>query len=172
MTIADCEFLAMRVAAARSLPVASKCHGAKGNDARVLGFFGLGVCAALAGCGTPSAAPEAIAPEAGRALVVGWGNTAGEAARLILKSLQGTVVSTLHVSRVNEQAISYGQNVARVAPGEYDLTIACGVYVGDRFFLSDSVIHADLRGNHVYRLRAQPEARKCYPYLEDTTGKK
>ena len=171
MTIGNCEFLAGRARAVQSLPVAPARYGAKGYDARVIDFFCLALCAALAGCGKAPATLEAIAPEAGRAVVVGWGNTAGEAARLIFKSLQGTVVSTLHVSRVNEQAISYGQNVARVAPGEYDLTIACGIYIGDRFFLSDSVIHADLSGNHVYRLRAQPQARKCYPYLEDTTGK-
>ena len=59
----------------------------------------------------------------------------------------------------------------RVAPGEYDLTIACGIYIADRYFPSDSVIRADLKGNHVYLLRAEPQARKCYPYLEDTTGK-
>ena len=140
-------------------------------DSRIIDVFGLALCVALAGCGTAPATPERIAPEAGRAVVVGWGNTAGEAARLIFKSMQGTVVSTLHVSKVNEQAISYGQNVARMAPGEYDLTIVCGIYIGDRYFPSASVIRADLSGNHVYRLRAQPQARKCYPYLEDTTGK-
>jgi hypothetical protein len=137
----------------------------------VISVLSLALCAALAGCGTAPATPERVAPEPGRAVVVGWGNTAGEAAKLIFKSIQGTVVSTLHVSKVNGQAISYGQNVARVAPGEYDLTIACGIYVADRYFPSDSVIRADLKGNHVYRLRAEPQARKCYPYLEDITGK-
>lgn len=112
-----------------------------------------------------------MTPEADRALVVGWGNTAGEAARLVFKSPQGTLVSNLHVAKVNEQKISYGQNIARVTPGEYDLTIACGIYIDQRFFASDSVIHANLVAGRVYRLRAQPEARKCYPYLEEGAGK-
>src|SRR5437762_470407 len=153
----------------QSLPRARARNGAHGYG--VINVLSLALCTALAGCGTAPATPERVPPEPGRAVVVGWGNTAGEAARLIFKSIQGTVISTLHVSKVNGQAISYGQNVARVAPGEYDLTIACGIYVGDRYFPSDSLIRADLSGNHVYRLRAQPQARKCYPYLEDTTGK-
>jgi hypothetical protein len=135
--------------------------------------FALRTClfAGLAGCAVAPAPPPPVAAEAGRAVVVGWGNTAGEAARLIVQSMRGTVVSNLHVSKVNELKIPFGDDVARVIPGEYDLTIKCGIYVNERFFESDSVIRANLSGGHVYRLRAQPQARKCYPYLEDVTGK-
>ena len=153
----------------QSLPLARARNGAHGHGG--ISVLSLALFTALAGCGTAPATPERVPPEPGRAVVVGWGNTAGEAAKLIFKSIRGTVISTLHVSKVNAQAISYCQNVARVTPGEYDLTIACGIYVGDRYFPSDSVIHADLKGNHVYLLRAEPQARKCYPYLEDTTGR-
>lgn len=130
-------------------------------------------CMVLAGCATPPAQMEiaSVTPEADRALVVGWGNTAGEAARLIFKSAQGTLVSNLHVAKVNAQQISYGQNIVRVTPGEYDLMIACGIYIDERFFGSASVIHANLTAGRVYRLRARPEARKCYPYLEESAGK-
>lgn len=138
---------------------------------RAANAFFFGLCAALAGCATAPAGP-AVTPEAGVAIVVGWGNTAGEAAKLVLQPLQDTLVSTLHVSKVNQQKIAFGQNIARVPPGKYELTIACGIYVRDRFFPSDSVIHAELVANQVYRLRAQPQARKCYPYLENATVKK
>ena len=170
VTIRNDESPAVRTRAdVKSLPPARARKGIYGCG--VIGVVSLALCAAQTGCGTAPATSEHVAPEAGRAVVVGWGNTAGEAAKLIFRSIQGTVISTLHVSKVNGQGISYGQNAARVAPGEYDLTIACGIYVGDRYFPSDSVIHADLSANHIYRLRAQPQARKCYPYLEDTTGK-
>ena len=152
---------------------------AKSKFSRVCEMFSRhsGVCAyfcvVLAGCATPSAQVEiaSVTPEADRALVVGWGNTAGEAARLIFKPALGTLVSDLYVAKVNEQKISYGQNIARVTPGEYDLTITCGIYIDQRFFGSASVVHANLIAGRVYRLRAQPEARKCYPYLEEVTGK-
>ena len=131
------------------------------------------LCTALAGCAAAPANPDAVAitPEAGRILVVGWGHTAGENARAALTPAQGTRVSSLYVSGANEQKIS-GENVARLAPGEYDLTVSCGLYIDYRLFSSDTVIHAELSGNRVYRLRAQPQGRKCHPYLEDVTGKK
>jgi hypothetical protein len=170
MTIGNDESPAVRARrGAQSLRIAQARNGAHGHG--VISILSLALFTALAGCGTAPATPERVPPEPGRAVVVGWGNTAGEAAKLIFKSIRGTVISTLHVSKVNGQAISYGQNVARVAPGEYDLTIACGIYIGDRYFPSDSVIRADLKDNHVYLLRAEPQARKCYPYLEDTAGK-
>jgi hypothetical protein len=131
------------------------------------------LCAALAGCAGVPAGPEAttIAPEPGRALVVGWGNTAGESAKAAFTPVQGTRVSSLYVSKANEQKISFGENIARLAPGEYDLTISCGLYINLQFFPGDTVIHADLGGNQVYRLRAEPVGRRCYPSLEDITGK-
>lgn len=127
-------------------------------------------CAILTGCASPVGGTR-VDPESGRALVVGWGNTASEAANLIYKPALGMFVSNLNVAKVNAGPIPYGQNIARVAPGEHDLTISCGIYIDDRFFGSASVLHANLIAGHVYRLRAQPEARKCYPYLEDITGR-
>ena len=114
--------------------------------------------AVLAGCGTTrvTTGDVSVTPEPDRALVVGFGNTAGEAAMLVFKKSQGTLVSNLNVALVNGQKIPYGQNIGRVTPGEYDLTIFCGIYIDDRFFDSSSVIHANLAAGRIYRLRSHP----------------
>lgn len=129
--------------------------------------------AALAGCAAVPAEPDAItaAAEPGRAVIIGWGNTAGENARAALTPAQGTRVSSLFVSRANTQKISSGENIARVPPGEYELTISCGLYIDYRLFSNESVVHATLNANRVYRLRAAPQGRTCQPFLEDVTGK-
>lgn len=130
-------------------------------------------CVALAGCAAVPVDPGAItaAPEAGRAVIIGWGNTAAENARAALTPEKGTRVSSLFVSRANTQKISSGENIARVPPGAYELTISCGLYIDYRVFSNESVVHATLNANRVYRLRAAPQGRTCQPFLEDVTGK-
>ena len=123
----------------------------------------------LSGCaatGTGNQAP-AVNAEAGRALVVGWGGTVGENARAALTPQQGVHISSLFVAKANAQKMPFGQNIARLQPGKYDLTIACGLYIDYRYFPHDTVVEADLRDGHVYRLRAQPQGRKCLPVLDD-----
>ncbi len=130
-------------------------------------------CIALAGCAPVPLNPDTIAaaPEPGRAAVIGWGNTATEHAREALTPEQGSRVTRLFVAWVNDRKISFGENIARVPPGEYDLTIACGIYVSYRFFTDEKLIHATLNANRVYRLRANLDGRRCAPFLEDVTGK-
>ncbi len=129
------------------------------------------VIATVAGCAGAPANPDAVMvrPEPGRALVVGWGNTVAENTRAALTPTQGTRVSALYVSRANEKKIPFGENIARLAPGEYDLTVACVLYVGYRDFRDDKVIRASLGSERVYRLRSEPEGRRCQPYLEEAT---
>jgi hypothetical protein len=112
-----------------------------------------------------------VAPEPGRAVVIGWGNTAGEKARAALTYAPGTRVTSLVVSKANATKSGFGENIARLLPGEYDLTISCELYLGYRNFADDAVVHATLRADRVYRLRAAPEGRRCQPFLEDITGK-
>ena len=133
----------------------------------------LGACIVLAGCAAATANPDAVtaAPEAGRAVIIGWGATAAENARAALAPVQGTRVSMLVVSKANDHKISFGENVARLTPGEYALTISCGLYIGYRYFPHDTVVHAALNAGSVYRLRAAPEGRKCQPSLENVTGR-
>ena len=130
------------------------------------------LCAILAGCATAPAAPEptVVAPEPGRAVVIGWGNSAGEQARAALTPSPGTRVSSLYVAKANEQKSGLGENIARLPAGEFDLTITCGLYVDYRYFPHDSVVHATLQAGRVYRLRAVPQGRRCQPFLEDVTG--
>jgi hypothetical protein len=129
--------------------------------------------AALAGCAPVPVAPDAItaAPEAGRAVIIGWGNTADENARAALTPEQGSRVARLFVSHVDQQKLPFGENIARVPPGEHDLTILCGIYVYYRYFTYEKVVHASLNANRVYRLRSDLEGRRCEPFLEDVTGK-
>ena len=138
-----------------------------------LAWLGAVACVALAGCAAPPANPEAqsVAPEPEHALVIGWGNTALEKARAALITTQGARVSSLFVARVNEQKGKFGENIARLAPGDYALTIACELYVDYRIFPQDTVIKTSLRAGRVYRLRAEPEGRRCQPALEDVTDK-
>jgi hypothetical protein len=133
----------------------------------------LGACIIVAGCAATAANPDAItaAPETGRAVIIGWGGSASENARAALTPAQGTRVSMLVVSRANNQKLSFGENVAHLPPGEYDLTISCGLYIDYRYFPHDTVVHAALDAGSVYRLRAAPVGRKCQPFLEDVTGK-
>ncbi len=133
----------------------------------------LGACIVVAGSAATAANPDAItaAPEAGRAVIIGWGGTTGENARAALTPAQGTRVSMLVVTRANEQKLSFGENVARLAPGEYDLTISCGLYIDYRYFPHDTVVHAALSAGSVYRLRAAPAGRKCQPTLEHVSGR-
>lgn len=136
------------------------------NERRCLAFAS--VIAIVAACAGAPANPDAVMvqPEPGRALVVGWGNTAAENARAALTPGQGTRVSSLYVSQANEKKIPFGENIARLSPGEYDLTIACVLYIGNRDFRDDKVIHASLGSDRVYWLRSEPEGRRCQPYLE------
>jgi hypothetical protein len=124
-------------------------------------------------CAAATVAQDAITavPEAGRAVIIGWGNTAGEHARAALKGELGARVTRLFVSHVNSQKTSFGENIARMPPGEYDLTIACGIYINYRAFEDVKVVHATVGANRVYRLHSELEGRRCQPYLEDVTDK-
>lgn len=129
-------------------------------------------CAAVAGCASAPINPDAItaAPEPGRAVVIGWGNTPAENARAALAPEQGTRVTRLFVAYADGQKMSFGENVARLPPGEHILILSCGIYVNLRFFTYDNELRATLNANRVYRLRANPEGRRCEAYLEDVTG--
>jgi hypothetical protein len=130
-------------------------------------------CAALAGCANPPTNPEAIrlTPEPGHAVIVGWGNTAAENAREALSAQQGSRVSRLYVSFVNKKKTSFGENIVRLPPGDYDLTVSCGIYIYYRFFTDEKTVFATLSANRIYRLRPDPEGRRCEPFLEDVTDK-
>ena len=130
-------------------------------------------CAALSGCAPAPVNPDAItaAPEPGRAVVIGWGNTPAENARAALSAQQGTRVTRLFVAFSDGQKMSFGENVARLPPGDHTLILSCGIYVDLRFFSYDSELRATLNANRVYRLRANPEGRRCEAYLEDVTSK-
>jgi hypothetical protein len=131
-------------------------------------------CIIIAGCAAAPVNPEAshVAPEPGRAVVIGWGNSAGEKARAALTPGRGTRVSSLFVVKVNEQKGGFSENITRLPPGEFELTINCVLYVDSRDFPHDTVVHAALRAGRVYRLRAEPQGRKCQPFLEDVTDAK
>jgi hypothetical protein len=130
-------------------------------------------CAALAACAPAPVNPEAItaAPEPGRAVVIGWGNTPAENARAALSAEWTTRVTRLFVAFADGQKLSFGENVARLAPGDRDLIISCGIYVNHRFFTYDKALRATLVANRVYRLRADPDGRRCEASIEDVTGK-
>jgi hypothetical protein len=130
-------------------------------------------CAALSACAPAPLNPEAItaAPEAGRAVVIGWGNTPAENARAALSAEWTTRVTRLFVAFADGQKLSFGENVARLAPGDRDLIISCGIYVNHRFFTYDKALRATLAANRVYRLRADPDGRRCEASIEDVTGK-
>ena len=130
-------------------------------------------CAALSACAPAPINPDAItaAPEPGRAVVIGWGNTAAENARASLSAEWTTRVTRLFVAFADGRKMSFGENIARLDPGDRDLIISCGIYVNHRFFTYDSALRATLAANRVYRLRANPEGRRCEGYLEDVTGK-
>ena len=130
-------------------------------------------CAAVAGCTTAPRDPDVItaAPDPTRAIIIGWGNTPAENARAALTPEPRSRVSRLFVAKANAQKISFGENIARLPPGEYELTISCGIYLDYRFFTHETVMRATVDANRVYRLRAEPEGRRCGPFLEDVTGK-
>ena len=129
-------------------------------------------CGVLAGCAAAPANPDApsVAAEPDRAIVVGWGNTAGENVRAALTPAEGVRVSSLFVARANAQKISFGENIARLAPGQYELTVACGLYISLSLYTSETVVPATLNANRVYRLRAEPAGRRCRPFLEEVTA--
>ena len=130
-------------------------------------------CVALTSCTPAPINPDAItaAPEPGRAVVIGWGNTPAENARAATTAEWTTRVTRLFVAFSDGQKMSFGENVARLPPGDRDLIISCGIYVNHRFFTYDSAMRATLAANRVYRLRANPDGRRCEAYLEDVTGK-
>lgn len=141
---------------------------------RMLSNVALIAACALAGCATTAGSPDALpsaAPESGRALIIGWGNTPAENARAAIKAEAGTRVTQLFVASVDGRKIAFAENIARVPPGEHALIISCGIYVGYRFFSYDSPMRAKVDANRVYRLRAHSEGRRCEPSLEDVTGK-
>ena len=131
------------------------------------------VCVTLSACAPAPINPDAItaAPEPGRAIIIGWGNTAAENARASLSAEWTTRVTRLFVAFADGRKIPFGENIARLEPGDRDLIISCGIYVNHRFFTYDSALRATLAANRVYRLRANPEGRRCEGYLEDVTGK-
>jgi len=135
----------------------------------VLGAVGV----TLSACAPAPINPDAItaAPEPGRAIIIGWGNTAAENARASLSAEWTTRVTRLFVAFADGRKMSFGENIARLEPGDRDLIISCGIYVNHRFFTYDSALRATLAANRVYRLRANPEGRRCEGYLEDVTGK-
>jgi hypothetical protein len=130
-------------------------------------------CVTLSACAPAPISPDAItaAPEPGRAIIIGWGNTAAENARASLSAEWTTRVTRLFVAFADGRKMSFGENIARLEPGDRDLIISCGIYVNHRFFTYDSALRATLAANRVYRLRANPEGRRCEGYLEDVTGK-
>jgi hypothetical protein len=115
--------------------------------------------------------PISAAPEAGRALVIGWGNTPAEDARAAVKAERGTRVTRLFVASADGKKTPFGENIARLSPGDHDLIISCGMYIDYRFFNYDSAMRASLGANRVYRLRADPAGRRCEASLDDVTGK-
>ena len=129
----------------------------------------------LAGCATPPAAPDIVVatPEPGRAIVLGWGSTTGEQMRAALTPTPyGPRVTSLYVTQANEQKSGRGDNnTVRLPPGEYALTVSCGLYLDYRYFTDEPVIHVSLRAERVYRLRPNPQGRRCEPTLEDVTGR-
>ena len=128
--------------------------------------------AVLGGCAPAPVRVPAVAPEAGMALVIGWGNTMDETVREALTPMQeSSRVSKIYVARANEREIARGTNVARLAPGNYDLTVRCGLYISLRYFEDTKVVGARLEAGRVYQLHPQPDGRRCEPYLEDITGK-
>jgi hypothetical protein len=131
------------------------------------------VCVTLSACAPAPINPDAItaAPEPGRAIIIGWGNTAAENARASLSAEWTTRVTRLFVAFADGRKMSFGENIARLEPGDRDLIISCGIYVNHRFFTYDSALRATLAANRVYRLRANPDGRRCEGYLEDVTGK-
>jgi hypothetical protein len=131
------------------------------------------VCVTLNACAPAPINPDAItaAPEPGRAIIIGWGNTAAENARASLSAEWTTRVTRLFVAFADGRKMSFGENIARLEPGDRDLIISCGIYVNHRFFTYDSALRATLAANRVYRLRANPDGRRCEGYLEDVTGK-
>ncbi len=131
------------------------------------------VCVTLSACAPAPINPDAItaAPEPGRAIIIGWGNTAAENARASLSAEWTTRVTRLFVAFADGKKMSFGENIARLEPGDRELIISCGIYVNHRFFTYDSALRATLAANRVYRLRANPEGRRCEGYLEDVTGK-
>src|SRR3982750_1806212 len=135
----------------------------------------LSVCIGLSACAAKQQIADeraAVNAEPGRALVVGFGSTAAENARAALTPQQGTRVSSLFVAKANQQKMSFGQNVARLTPGTYELTVACGLYIDYRYFPQNIGRHSALRDGHVSRLRADPQGRRCEPYLEDVAETK
>jgi hypothetical protein len=130
-------------------------------------------CAALSACAPATVNPDAItaAPEPGRAVVIGWGNTPAEDARAALSAEWTTRVTRLFVAWSDGKKLSFGENIARLEPGDRDLIISCGIYVNHRFFTYDKALRATLAANRVYRLRADPDGRRCEAYIEDVTGK-
>jgi len=135
----------------------------------VLGAVGV----TLSACAPAPINPDAITavPEPGRAIIIGWGNTAAENARASLSAEWTTRVTRLFVAFADGKKMSFGENIARLEPGDRELIISCGIYVNHRFFTYDSALRATLAANRVYRLRANPEGRRCEGYLEDVTGK-
>ena len=131
------------------------------------------VCVTLSACAPAPINPDAItaAPEPGRAIIIGWGNTAAENARASLSAEWTTRVTRLFVAFADGRKMSFGENIARLEPGDRELIISCGIYVNHRFFTYDSALRATLAANRVYRLRANPDGRRCEGYLEDVTGK-
>jgi len=131
------------------------------------------VCVTLSACAPAPINPDAItaAPEPGRAIIIGWGNTAAENARASLSAEWTTRVTRLFIAFADGRKMSFGENIARLEPGDRDLIISCGIYVNHRFFTYDSALRATLAANRVYRLRANPDGRRCEGYLEDVTGK-
>jgi hypothetical protein len=128
--------------------------------------------ALLGGCAPEPVRVATVAPESGMALVVGWGNTMDETVREALTPTQySSRISKLYVASANGREIGRGINVARLVPGNYQLTIACGLYISLRYFEDSDVLGAQLDAGRVYRLHAQLNGRRCEPQLEDITGK-
>lgn len=134
----------------------------------------LALAAALAGCANPpttNPTPVAVTPVAGSATIVGWGNTIAENARAAGSAEWTTRVTRLYVSFVNGNKTGFGENIARVPAGEPDVIVNCGIYVNHRFFTYDERLTVKLEKDRVYELRANPEGRRCQPYIQDITGK-
>ena len=139
---------------------------------RLLGCAGL--CVAVAGCAATTARQQVItvAPEPGRAVIIGWGASVKEHLQAALTPVNGTRVSLLVITGANNQKLSFDEkNVARLPPGEYNLDISCGIYVNYRYFSDGQIRHVKLEAGRVYRLLASPDGRRCEPSLEDVTGR-
>jgi hypothetical protein len=127
------------------------------------------MAAALGGCAAAQVNLADVKKDPEKAIVVGWGNTGGEILQNTIALPLGVRVGNLYVFKVNEDKVSFGDNSVRLAPGAYDLTISCGIYIGGNYSSSFEPIRANLQAGRIYQLRPRPYGRNCGAYIDDVT---